>query len=240
MLYILYAIWCSRLEENPCTQAGDLCLKSSPCATLCRPRCVHGFLLNIEQIWHIIDSKRDPEWVSFTIFLLKWLVLMISLGYICMQHLEAETKWPSFPRRHFPIYTLEWKWILNIVRPNLVPMGPINNSTALFQIMAWRGLGDKPLSEPTLVICWLYVILPKLICVTRPQWANAYNSLCARAYVNVRYVCICMFTYCFFLCIHEHLGSYCYGTVNFLRNPHSLNTPYLPIRASAKPLSESM
>ena len=28
--------------------------------------------------------------------------------------------------------------------------------------------------------------------------ANAYNSLCARAYVNVRYVCICMFTYCFF------------------------------------------
>ena len=29
-----------------------------------------------------------------------------------------------------------------------VPKGPINNIPALFQIMAWRRTGDKPLSEP--------------------------------------------------------------------------------------------
>ena len=32
-----------------------------------------------------------------------------------------------------------------------VPKGPINNIAALFQIMAWRRPGDKPLSEPRMV-----------------------------------------------------------------------------------------
>ena len=32
-----------------------------------------------------------------------------------------------------------------------VPKGPINNIPALVQIMAWRRLGDKPLSEPMMV-----------------------------------------------------------------------------------------
>ena len=31
-----------------------------------------------------------------------------------------------------------------------VPKGPINDSTALVQVMAWRQTGDKPLSEPML------------------------------------------------------------------------------------------
>ena len=29
-----------------------------------------------------------------------------------------------------------------------VPKGPINNIPTLVQIMAWRRIGDKPLSEP--------------------------------------------------------------------------------------------
>ena len=37
-------------------------------------------------------------------------------------------------------------WILL----KFVPKGPINNSTALVQVMAWRQTGDKPLSEPML------------------------------------------------------------------------------------------
>ena len=47
-----------------------------------------------------------------------------------------------------------------------VPRGPINNITALVQIMAWRLTGDKPLSEP------MMVKLPTHICVTRPQWVK--------------------------------------------------------------------
>ena len=31
-----------------------------------------------------------------------------------------------------------------------VPMDPINNIQALFQIMAWHQSGDKPLSEPVM------------------------------------------------------------------------------------------
>ena len=41
--------------------------------------------------------------------------------------------------------------------------GPINNISALVQIMAWRHPGDKPLSEP------MMVRLPTYICVIRPQ-----------------------------------------------------------------------
>ena len=44
-----------------------------------------------------------------------------------------------------------------------VPQGPINNISALVQIMAWRRPGDKPLSGP------MMVRLPTHICVTRPQ-----------------------------------------------------------------------
>ena len=33
-----------------------------------------------------------------------------------------------------------------------VPKGPINDISALAQIMAWRRSGDKPLSEPMIII----------------------------------------------------------------------------------------
>ena len=47
-----------------------------------------------------------------------------------------------------------------------VPKGPINNNPALFQIMAWRRPGDKPLFEP------MMVNLVTHVCVTRPQWVK--------------------------------------------------------------------
>ena len=49
---------------------------------------------------------------------------------------------------------------------NFVPKGPINNNPALVQIMAWRRLGDKPLSEPMMVSLLTH------ICVARPQWVK--------------------------------------------------------------------
>ena len=47
-----------------------------------------------------------------------------------------------------------------------IPKGPIDNNTALVQIMAWRRPGDKPLSEPMMVRS------PTHICVTWPQWVS--------------------------------------------------------------------
>ena len=49
-----------------------------------------------------------------------------------------------------------------------VPKVPINNIPALCQIMAWRRSGDTPLSETMMVTLLTH------ICVTWPQWVNAY------------------------------------------------------------------
>ena len=56
----------------------------------------------------------------------------------------------------------------NLIKFSLkyVRKGPIDNYLALVPIMAWRRLGDKPLSEP------MMISLPTHICVTRPQWVN--------------------------------------------------------------------
>ena len=47
--------------------------------------------------------------------------------------------------------------------------------------MAWRRLGDKPLSEP------MMVSLPMHICVTRPQWVNLcldHESPCVKVLIT--------------------------------------------------------
>ena len=46
------------------------------------------------------------------------------------------------------IFLNENVWIFNIIWLKFVPKGPIDNITALVQLMAWRRIGDKPLSEP--------------------------------------------------------------------------------------------
>ena len=58
-------------------------------------------------------------------------------------------------------------WISNKISLKFVPEGSINIIPALVQIMAWRQPGDKPLSEPMMM-----VRLPTHICVTQPQWVN--------------------------------------------------------------------
>ena len=86
---------------------------------------------------------------------------------------------PLRPRqngRHFAgdifkcIFLNENVWIPIKISQKFVPKDPINNIPALVQIMAWRRPGDKPLSEP------MVVILPTHICVTRSQWVNSFES----------------------------------------------------------------
>ena len=61
------------------------------------------------------------------------------------------------------IFLIENVWISITISLKFVPEGPINNISALVQIMAWRRPGDKPLSEPMMVEFLMH------ICVTRPQ-----------------------------------------------------------------------
>ena len=80
---------------------------------------------------------------------------------------------PRWNEQHFAddifkrIFFNENVWISIKISPKFVPKGPINNIPALVQIMAWCRPGDKPLSEPMLVILLTH------ICVSRPQWVNA-------------------------------------------------------------------
>ena len=92
---------------------------------------------------------------------------MMSMYFFCLNSLR-----PRPNRRYFAddifkcIFQDENEWISSRISLKFVPDVRINNIPALVQIMAWRRLGDKPLSEPVLVCLLTH------ICVTRPQWVN--------------------------------------------------------------------
>ena len=87
--------------------------------------------------------------------------------------------------RHFPddifkcIFLNQNVWIPIEISLTFVPKGSINNNPALFQIMAWRRPGDKPLSEPMMVSSLTH------ICVTRPQWVNFDLSMDKQPYTQL-------------------------------------------------------
>ena len=78
---------------------------------------------------------------------------------------------------HFPdgifkcILLNENVWISIKISLKYVPKGPINNILSLLHIMAWRRLGEKPLSGPMMVRS------PMHICITRPQWVKRHQYL---------------------------------------------------------------
>ena len=70
------------------------------------------------------------------------------------------------------IFLFENVWIWIKISLKFVPKVRINNIQAFVQIMAWRRIGDKPLSEPMMVNLLTH------ICVTRPQWVKTSNISC--------------------------------------------------------------
>ena len=105
-------------------------------------------------------------------------VMLCSIGTQCklnkinhkwmeLNSVEAKAKWPPFFRIQFPTHFVnENVWILIKISLKFVPKGQINNIVALVQIMALRWPGDKPLSEPIMVMLLMH------IGVTRPQWVK--------------------------------------------------------------------
>ena len=91
-------------------------------------------------------------------------------------YVAINTLRPRENGRHFAddmfkcIFLNENVWIPIEISLKFVPKGSINNNPALFQIMAWRRPGDKPLSEPMLVCLLTH------ICVTRPQWVKSVDN----------------------------------------------------------------
>ena len=93
-----------------------------------------------------------------------------SLSIYNVDNIPTEIKWPPFRRRLFQMYfSNENIWISINISLKFVPSGRIKNIPALVPILAWRRLGNKPLSEPMIVSLLIH------ICITRPQWANTYR-----------------------------------------------------------------
>ena len=86
----------------------------------------------------------------------------------------VNTLGPTQNSRHFAGDVFKWiflngnVWILLKILLKFIPQVLFNNLPALVQIMSWRRLGDKPLSEA------MTVSLLAHICVTRPQWVNIF------------------------------------------------------------------
>ena len=87
--------------------------------------------------------------------------------YVCFNTLRPRQNGRHFADDMFKcIFLNENIWIPIEISLKFVPKGSINNNPALFQIMAWRRPGNKPLSEPMMVSSLTH------ICITRPQWVN--------------------------------------------------------------------
>ena len=93
-----------------------------------------------------------------------------SADFHLFQHLESKTELPPISRRHFLRHFLnENVWTLLPISLKFVPKVRIDDIPALFQIMAWRRPGDKPLSVPMMISLLTH------ICVSRPQWVKQYT-----------------------------------------------------------------
>ena len=110
----------------------------------------------------------------------EWLVCGISC-FLCLAEneylielylLSFNTLRPRQNGRYFAdnmfkcIFSNENVWKPIEISPKFVTKGSMNNDPALFQIMAWRRPGDKPLSETMMFSSLTH------ICVIRPQWVN--------------------------------------------------------------------
>ena len=150
------------------------------------------------------ETNFSKIWSELQYFSLEEMQIMISFGkwqpcYPCSyvpsmmkrfseKHCSERNFNTLRPRqngRHFAdnIYTCivlnENVWIPIRIPLKFVSKCPINNIPALVQIMAWRRLGDKPLSEPMLVGLLTH------ICVTRPQWVKSRIGVTKVPLVNL-------------------------------------------------------
>ena len=128
--------------------------------------------------WNVVipQSNYLRELVSYRyfIYLVVCIVSLLPFGRCCVHAWHLFNAWrPRQNYRHLAddifkcIFLNENVWILNKVSLKLVPKCPIDNIPSLVQIIAWCRLGNKPLSEP------MMVILPTQIGVTRHYWVKA-------------------------------------------------------------------
>ena len=145
---------------------------------------------------HINMFLQIANWAGkmFYFLIYRWELVTISTRMVpqaCKFHswtdsdgsMVINTLRPRQRCRHFSedifqcVFLTENVWTSIQISLKFVPNGPIDNIPALVKIMAWRRPGDKPLSEPMLIILLMH------ICITRPQWLK--TNLC-----NLTNICL--------------------------------------------------
>ena len=132
----------------------------------------------VSRTYHHCSKYFSEIWFKILKFSFALENVNCQMAAILSQSQCVNTLRPRQNGRHFPdifkwIFLNENVWISIQISLKFVPKGSIKYIPALVQIMAWRQPGDKPLSEP------MMVVLPKHICVTRPQCVKLLNSLTA-------------------------------------------------------------
>ena len=120
-------------------------------------------IINVREDYypHVCASTTRLVWTTCTM-----------MSTVPKMAVKLNTLRPRQNGRHFAddifkcIFLNENASISTNISLKFVPKGRISNIPTLVQIMAWRRLGDKPLSEPMMVSLLTH------ICVTRPQWVN--------------------------------------------------------------------
>ena len=99
-----------------------------------------------------------------------------------------------------------------------VSNGPIDNITALLQILAWRRPGHKPSSEPMLVSLLTH------ICITRPQWVQCptlNKELLYRKYMRfINQLYILLYIVFKSVCTSSKQNSYIFRHMNITSTSH--------------------
>ena len=130
-----------------------------------------------------------PEWMKPTFFCLG--IQQVAVQHCChdtcqllepLEYVWVNTLRPRQNGRHFADDTFKHIFLKENFRISIkislkfVPKSPIDNILALFQIMAWRRPGDKPLSEAMMVSLLTH------IWVARPQWVKDLMIRCLSAW----------------------------------------------------------
>ena len=86
------------------------------------------------------------DWFSFGKFIWKRLQNISHLTQASTSyHTEAQTKWPSFCKRHIQTRVLQkMSRYFQYNSLDFIPEGPIDCKSALAQLRAWQRTGDKP------------------------------------------------------------------------------------------------
>ena len=114
--------------------------------------------------WYSNRAQHEKE-----MYLARWSLRDTYRGVRFINTLRPRQNGRHFPDDIFKCIFLNENVLISIkISLKFVPKGQLNNIPALVQTMAWRRPGDKPLSEPMMVILLTH------ICVTRPQWVNRH------------------------------------------------------------------